>query len=156
MSEPFDYLQRRLEVQLQWHSARATWNKRRFYFAEITTLLAGAAIPVVNLWITGSNLSRVLSGILGGVIVVAAGIGKLFKFQENWLQFRTLAEALEREAEYYKTGVADYAAADEAGRNRLLVERVENILAGSVSQFVATHRAVRDGALAKENETQNG
>ncbi len=141
---------------MQWHNARAAWNKRRFYFVEITTLLAGAAIPIVNLWVSDSDLSRVLSGLLGGVILVAAGIGKLFKFHENWLQFRTLAEALEREAEFYRTGVADYAAADEAGRNRLLVERVENILAGSVSQFVATHRAARDGTPAKDAPPQPG
>ena len=151
MSEPFEYLQRRVATQLQWHNAKAAWNKRCFYCTEITTLLAGTAIPVVNLWVTGSDLSRMLSGILGGVIVIAAGIGKLFKFQENWLQFRTLAEALERESEFYKTGVADYAAAGEAGRNRLFVERAENILAGSVSQFVATHRAASDGAPVKED-----
>lgn len=153
MSEPFPYLQRRVETQIEWHSAKAVWNKRCFYCAEITTLLAGAAIPVVNLWVSGPDLPRVLSGILGGVIVVAAGIGKLFKFQENWLQFRTLAEALEREVEFYKTGVADYAAADKAGRHRLLVERVENILAGSVSQFIATHRAARNDEPATDEAT---
>ena len=151
MGELFAYFQSRLEGQIEWHNTKATWNKRRFYCVEIITLLAGAAIPVVNLWITGPDLPRVLSGILGGVIVVAAGIGKLFKFQENWLLFRTLAEALEREAEYYKNGAADYAAADEAGRNRLLVERVENILAGSVSQFIAAHHAAREEAPAKDD-----
>ncbi len=156
MSEPFEYLQRRVEDQHQWHSDKATWNKRRFYCVEIATLLAGAAIPVVNLWVIDGVESRILSGILGGVIVVAAGIGKLFKFQENWLQFRTLAEALERETEFYKTGVADYAATDESERNRLLVERVENILAGSVSQYMATHRATRDVAPAKAGATRRG
>ncbi|MES2924478.1 MAG: DUF4231 domain-containing protein [Verrucomicrobiota bacterium] len=119
--EPFDYLQRRVVGQRTWHSTKAAWNKRRYYGVEITTLLAGALIPVVNLWIADP---RVLSGILGGAIVIAAGIGKLFKFQENWLQFRTLAEALEREEEFYKTGVADYAGADDARRDSLLVERV--------------------------------
>jgi uncharacterized membrane protein len=153
MSEPFEYLQRRVEKELQWHDSKAARNKHWFYFVEITTLVAGTAIPVVNLWFTGPDLSRLLSGILGGVIVVAAGIGKLFKFQENWLQYRTLAEALGREAEFYKTGSADYAAADEAGRNRLLVERAENILAGSVSQFIATHRADQDRTPAKADAT---
>lgn len=148
MSEPSDYLQRRVVTQREWHSVKATWNKRRYYGVEIMTLLAGAAIPVVNLWVADP---RVLSGILGGVIVVAAGVGKLFKFQENWLQFRTLAEALEREEELYKTGVADYAGADDARRGGLLVERVENILAGSVSQFIAMHRAAREGAPSNED-----
>ena len=40
---------------------------------------------------------------------------------------------------------AEYAEADEARRNQLLVERVENILAATTSQFVAAHRTARDG-----------
>jgi len=51
----------------------------------------------------------VLSAVLGGVVVVVASVGKLFKFHENWLQYRTLVEALEREKELYSVGAGDYA-----------------------------------------------
>jgi hypothetical protein len=67
----------------------------------------------------------VFSAVLGGVVVVAASVGNLFKFHENWLQYRTLVEALEREKEPHSVGAGDYAEADEKGRDRLLVERVE-------------------------------
>jgi len=60
---------------------------------------------------------------------------------ENWLQYRTLVEALEREKELYSVGAGEYAEADKAERNRLLVERVENILANTTSQFVETHQS---------------
>ena len=83
----------------------------------------------------------VFSAVLGGVVVVAASVGKLFKFHENWLQYRTLVEALEREKELYSVGAGDYAELDEAGRNRLLVERVESILASTTSQFVQNHQS---------------
>jgi Protein of unknown function (DUF4231) len=144
MNGTFEYLERRLEPQRKWHNDKATWNKRRFYAVEVATLLAGAAIPVVNLWLVRDAFwAGVLSAILGGVVVVAASVGKLFKFHENWLQYRTLVEALEREKELYSVGAADYAEADEAGRNRLLVERVENILASTTSQFIETHQSAR-------------
>jgi hypothetical protein len=144
MNETFEYLERRLEPQRKWHNEKAKWNKRRFYTVEVATLLAGAAIPVVNLWLVHDAFwAGVLSAILGGVVVVAASVGKLFKFHENWLQFRTLTEALEREKELYSVGAADYAEADEAGRNRLLVERVESILASTTSQFIETHQRAR-------------
>ncbi len=51
MNETFEYLQRRLEPQEKWHDERARRNKRLFYTVEVATLLAGAAIPVVNLWV---------------------------------------------------------------------------------------------------------
>lgn len=142
MDEPFEYLQRRLEPQRKWHNEKARWNKRRYYCVEIATLLAGAAIPIVNLWAANDPYwAGVLSAVLGGVIVLAVAIGKLFKFQENWLQYRTLVEALEREEALYAWGASEYAPADKAARNRLFVERIENILASATSQFVAMHRA---------------
>jgi hypothetical protein len=90
MNGTFEYLERRLEPQRKWHNEKAKWNKRHFYTVEVATLLAGATIPIVNLWVAKDPFwAGVLSAILGGVVVVAASIGKLFKFHENWLQYRT-------------------------------------------------------------------
>jgi hypothetical protein len=142
MSAPFDYVQRRLEPQEKWHDERAKLNKRLFYTVEVATLLAGAAIPVVNLWVVKDPyLAGVLSAVFGGMVVVAAAIGKLFKFHENWLHYRALVEALAREKELYAAGAGDYAAVDTAGSHRLLVERVENLLANKTAQFLETHKA---------------
>jgi hypothetical protein len=87
MNETFQYVERRLEPERKWHNEKATWNKRRFYAVEVATLLAGAAIPVFNLWLVHDAFwAGVLSAILGGV-VVAASVGKLFKFHQNWLHY---------------------------------------------------------------------
>lgn len=142
MNEPHDYLERRVIGQRKWHSVKATWNKHRFYTVEILTMLSGALIPVINLWaVKDAYLAGLLSAILGGVVVVSAGVGKLFKFQENWLQFRSVAEALGYEEEYFKAGAGEYAGGEGEHRNKLLVERVENILATTTKQFVSTHRS---------------
>ena len=72
-------------------------NKRLFYAVELATILAGAAIPVVNLSaVKDAYLAGVLSAIFGSVVVVAAAVGKLFKFHDNWLDYRALVEALAR------------------------------------------------------------
>jgi Protein of unknown function (DUF4231) len=150
MSETFEYIQRRLEPQEKWHGERARRSKCLFYATEVATLLAGAAIPVVNLWVVkDAYLAGVLSAILGGAVVVVVAIGKLFKFHENWLQYRTLVETLEREKQLYLAGAADYATIDKAGRERLLVERIENLLASTTSQFVETHRSAQTSAATE-------
>jgi hypothetical protein len=149
-NETFEYVERRLEPQRlepqrKWHDEKAKWNKRSFYTVEVATLLAGASIPIVNVWIVKDPYwAGLLSAGLGGVVVVATSVGKLFKFHENWLQYRALAEALEREKELYSVGAGEYAEADKAERNRLLAERVENILASTTSQFLQTHQSARD------------
>ena len=150
MNETFDYVQRRLEPQAKWHDERAKWNKGLFYSTEVATLLAGAAIPAVNLWVVKDPyLAGVLSAVLGGLVVMSAAVGKLFKFHENWLHYRALVEALAREKELYSVGAGEYAAGNEPGRNQLLVERVENLIAGATSQFLETQRNMRDSSSAK-------
>ncbi len=62
MTPSFEYLERRLEPQEEWHNKRARLNKWLFYTLEVATLLAGAAIPVVNLWaVKDAYLAGVLS-----------------------------------------------------------------------------------------------
>ena len=138
----FDYPVRRIERQSAWHSHNATWNKRRYYTLEIATLAAGALIPIVNVWAgADSTVVRVWSAILGGVVVVSAGISKLFKFQENWLRYRAIAESLTRERELFNARAGDYACHNEIMRRALLVERAETLLANVTAQFIASHRS---------------
>lgn len=142
LATDFDYPVRRIDGQAAWHSKKATWNKRRYYAFEIATLVAGALIPIVNVWAgAGSTTVRTWSAILGGVVVVAAGVSKLFKFQENWLQYRAIAESLTRERELFAARAGDYADDDEIKRRALLVERAETLLANVTAQFIASHRA---------------
>jgi hypothetical protein len=61
-----------------------------------------------------------------------------------------LVEALAREKELYSVGAGDYAV-DEAGRNRLLVERVENLITNKTAQFIETHK--RDGSSGADTES---
>src|SRR5262249_1602269 len=141
MSASFDYVQRRLEPQKEWHDNRAKINKWCYFTVEVTIVLAGAAIPVVNLWAAKDTyIAGVLSAFLGGVVVVITAIGKLFKFHDNWLHYRALVEALGREKELYTAIAGDYAKLDEEERDRTLVERVEYLIADKTAQFLAANK----------------
>ena len=142
MNERFEYFDRRLEEQRKWHARRADWNKKSYYGAEIITLVAGALIPVVNIgdW----HAARLLSALLASLVLLASGVSKLYKFQENWLNYRGLAEALKLEEEMYLNAVGEYRLPDVQQRNGILVERVEGILASTTSQFLLSHKAERE------------
>jgi hypothetical protein len=141
MDHDFRYVEDRLEEQRKWHSDKATWNKNRYYVTEIIALTAGAVIPVINVFnVIPDTAVRVVSAALAALIVLASGIAKLCKFQENWLSFRALAEALEREKVLYQHAIGEYAG-EQDRRDKLLVERVENTLAYTTSQFMVLHRA---------------
>ena len=141
MNDSFDYLDRRLLPQRKWHSAKSKWNKQRFYCVEIVTLVAGAGIPIVNVWaVDDPYWTRVFSALFGGVVVLAVALGKLFKFQENWLQCRTLVEAFDRETELYRMSLGEYRGAVPADRDGILVERIEGLLSTTTASYISSHR----------------
>lgn len=144
MEETPRYLDRRLKPQQKWHSDKAQWNKKKFYLFELITLLAGAAIPFINVAsMIPPAYQRILSALLAVVVVVSVGISKLYKFQETWLNFRAVSESLKREEELYLNRVGDYRVADYQERDNILVERVESILASETSQFIGIHKPER-------------
>jgi uncharacterized protein DUF4231 len=144
-----DYVTRRLEPQRSWHSKRAKFNKISFYVAEIVTLAAGACIPIINVIAAEDQTwQRVGSAALAAVVVLAAGVAKLCKFQENWLRFRAVAEALGREHEMFSARIGDYGDNDEQKRLAALVVRVETLLSDNTAQFLASQHAREAAASA--------
>ncbi|MBV9959167.1 MAG: DUF4231 domain-containing protein [Acidobacteria bacterium] len=148
---PPKYYQR-LEGQADWHSTRAGKNKRRYYAVEIILLAAGALIPVINIFSPGPNdlggrgpfYQRLGSALLAAIVVLAAGIGKLYKFHETWLNYRGVSEGLEREKQLYENRVGEYGEKeDDAGRIALLAERAEGILSTNTSTYLLLHKEDR-------------
>lgn len=146
MTKEFPYLEERVESQRKWHSNKATYNKKRYYWGEIISIIAGALIPIINVFnIVPDDWIRILSTVLASIIVIVSGVGKLVKYQENWLNYRAVAEALKREREFYTYEVGEYDTRSTQKREKMLVQRVENIISGSTTQFLSMHGAENEG-----------
>ncbi|MGC2684078.1 MAG: DUF4231 domain-containing protein, partial [Candidatus Nitrosopolaris sp.] len=65
---------------------------------------------------------KLISSIIGGIIVVITGLTQLEKYQENWILCRTSSELLKKE-KYFENRVGEYSNLDQEERNKLLVER---------------------------------
>lgn len=135
----FDYVEERLEKQADWHSDKARDYKKNYFRTEVITIVAGALIPVINvLTIIPDDWIKILSASLGALIVISSGIGKLFKYQDNWLNYRGIVETLRREKEFYRMKVGEYDVEDPEKRNKILVERTETTLSENTAKFIAT------------------
>jgi hypothetical protein len=77
MSQPTNYKETRLEKQIEWHSNKARYNKQRFRQVQIITLVASAIIPIINVANIADLQTRIISSILGGIIVVTTGLTQL-------------------------------------------------------------------------------
>jgi hypothetical protein len=139
MSELTNYKEKRLGEQIQWHSRKARQNKQKFRLYQIIILIAGAIIPIINLAGIGDQ-TRIMSSIIGVIIVIITGLTQLEKYQENWILYRTSAELLKKEKYFFENDVGDYANLDDVDKNKLLVERVESIVSAETSKYFTIHQ----------------
>jgi len=126
-----DYIKKRLENQLNWYDKRAKAHLYRYYEIQVLILGVSALIPIVNV-VGGYEMTiRVISSVLGAIIVGATGILQLTKAQETWIIFRSTAETLKKEYNLYMFKAGDYSdiSLTDDKRDKLFIERSESVMA---------------------------
>lgn len=120
------YLKERLQDQIDWYDRTSVKNQKWFKRLQVAAILASATIPFLSGYITGTTVLLKLSvGFLGLSVAAMTAILGLYKFQENWLEFRTTCESLKHEKYLFLTKSEPY---DQEEPFSLLVERVESLI----------------------------
>ena len=122
---PEEYLEQRLDDQIQWYDGKSGSAQRWFKRLRAAEIIFAAAIPVLASFAEGNALIGPLMGILGALVVVLAGLLSLQQYQERWVEYRATAESLKHEKYLYLTGTDPYAGPDCFS---LLVQRVEALI----------------------------
>lgn len=126
------YVQGRYQDQVAWYDRTAQQNRARYATFQWALIVLAATLPVLipiaSQWVT--------IPVSVAVAIGTAGL-KTFKFQENWLNYRTIAESLKKEQHYYNADVGDYQDADN--KEALFVERVENLISRENTLWLMTH-----------------
>ncbi len=132
MSE-LDYTQERLQDQIDYYNNSSKRNQRKYKYLKLAEIICAASIPVgIGLAELVGNapywpaVFRGLSAALGALVVVVSGAMAAYKYQENWLAYRTTCEMLTHEKFFYETGCGPYKDADD--KLCLLVNRVEELI----------------------------
>ena len=121
-----EYLKERLQDQIDWYDRTSVKNQRLFKRLQVAAILASATIPFLSGYITGTTvLLKLTVGALGLTVAAITAILGLYKFQENWFEFRTTCESLKHEKYLFLTKSEPY---DQGDPFKLLVERVESLI----------------------------
>lgn len=120
-----EYLQERLSDQIDWYDRKSGWNQRWSKYLQIITLTAAGLIPFISGVLEEAWAVRLGAGALGVVVVIAAGIQGVFRFQERWIEYRTTAETLKHERYRYLTRSVPYDTESPFG---VLVTRIESLI----------------------------
>lgn len=128
------YLEERYESQTTWYRRRARQNQRSYYVLKVYAVCAAAAIPVVS----ALEIPLEIIGALGASIAALEGLAAVFKFHENYLNYRTTAETLKKEFQFFNTRTGEYRSASEP--EVLFVERVEAVISRENALWLETGR----------------
>ena len=131
-----EYVERRLAPEIDYYESRARRSKACFQLVSISAIIASAMVPVL----ATTDFERwVLAG-SGGLAAVALSMLALFKWQENWLQFRGNAESLKKECALYQTRTGPYRGLDGADLIEALTLRTEELISREHQVWQLTQR----------------
>ena len=135
-----EYLEYRLENQIDWYDRKSGLNKRAYQRCQLTQLVMAAMITLSG--VINSSQFQMVSYIvptLGAIIAIISGVLGLYEFQENWLEYRTISEALKHEKYLFLTKSEPY---HEAVPFNLFVNRIEHIISEENSKWAETKKEV--------------
>ena len=137
--EGFDaYLKDRYEDQIGWYDRKAGENQTKYRRMQWSLIILAALSPVlfevrlVVQWL--GHIPTVTSTI---VAILTAGL-KAFKYQENWINYRTTCETLRKEKHFYDAELNDYRGAKD--KEAVFVDRVESLISRENTMWLSAQK----------------
>ena len=127
------YIEQRLDDQIDWYDIKSQWNQKWLKRLSLIEIVAATTIPFLVGYI-GEEIYplRLTVGFLGVLVAVISGILPLYKFQENWIEYRTTCESLRHEKFLYLTSSEPYNIEEPFP---LLAQRVEALISKENTQW---------------------
>ncbi len=127
------YLKERVDDQISWYSRKSGFCQKRYKTLKISTLLFAVTIPFLSGLMDELNWMKYVIGGMGVAIAAIEGIQSLYKYKDNWIQYRITSEALKREKLLYLTQSGDYA--EMSDPFKAFVQRAEQLMAGEQAEW---------------------
>ncbi|MFJ5707636.1 DUF4231 domain-containing protein [Streptomyces sp. NPDC093105] len=121
------YVEGRLAQYQEWYDVKATRMKAMHLRMRTVSVVGGALVPVfVNL---DAGFARVTATVLSVVVVAAVSLESVFRYREQWKNYRSTEQLLGHERVYFEARVGPYRELSKREAFGLLVARVEKAIA---------------------------
>ena len=137
-----EYFEQRLEDQIRWYSSESSRCKVRYRGLRLTEIVAAAIIPLLSGMGNNVLYGNWIIGSLGMLIAISAATGSLFKYHENWIQYRATSEALKHEKFLFPGRSSPY---DGNDAFPVLVQRVEQFISKENSNWTVAVKSEPKG-----------
>lgn len=136
-----EYLKNRYNQQIDYYNKAAIRNHRAYTILQFTLIILSAITPV--LIVIGGESGRWLAVLVSAIVAITASTLKVFKFQENWINYRTTCETLRKEFHYFQARIYDYENVDDP--EAVFVDRVETLISREHTLWLISHKREERG-----------
>jgi hypothetical protein len=143
-----DYIATRLDDQINWYSTKSSYCQIRHKALRITEVISAALIPFLSGIGSEIPYNSWIIGTLGALIAVCAASSGIFKFHENWIQYRATSEQLKHEKYLFLARATPYSDPDAFV---VLVHRIEGLISKENSTWTQTIKSQQGGAVASHS-----
>ncbi|MBE3580216.1 MAG: DUF4231 domain-containing protein [Thermoanaerobacteraceae bacterium] len=133
-----EYIAKRLDEQIEWYDKKSKWNQKWYKRLKTAEFVLAASVPVLVAFVTYHWFIKVAIATAGSAVAVISAVHGLYNFHENWIEYRSVCEALKREKHLYLTRSGIYTETENPFS--LLVDRVESIMARENIAWAQVHR----------------
>jgi len=134
------YLDKRYYPQIEWYDMKAIWNQKVYNYLQWGIIILAAITPVFIA--ISESWGKAIPIVLSSLVAIVSASLKTFKYQENWIHYRTTCETLRKEIHYYLAKIDEYGDADDPiGR---FVKRVEALISRENTLWLTVQKKKED------------
>jgi len=128
------YIEERLENQIRWYSQKPSHAQKMYKRSQILEIVIAACIPLLSGYSRNCTIIAIIVGICGAIIAIIESVSKLYKWHENWIEYRTTCELLKYHKYLYLTQSSPYTKTEESIDN-LFIKNIEDIISSENNQW---------------------
>ena len=146
--ESEQYIKERVNEKIDWYNANCIKNKFYYMSTKVVLTISAAIIPALTAYMDNNNIViKIAIGVLSVLMAILANLNSIFRFKENWIQYRNIRELLQIEKQLYLAEAGKYKTSKD--KDCLFVEVIEGLLKNENRQWLET---INSG---KESEGKN-
>lgn len=123
-----EYVTTRLADQIEYYDNRSTKFQNEHYRLSVAGIILTAAIPILTLFLDIAPWTKYIIALVGAISSVLTSVLFLRRSKENWIESRSICEALKSEKEKYLHNCGQYQNLSQVDRDSLLVETCEALM----------------------------
>ena len=143
-----EYIKSRVTNQIDWYDKKSVSCQNKYKLTQTIEIVLAALIPLLSAYSKDCIFIAIIVGLLGSAIAIIESLTKLYKWHENWIEYRTTCELLRYQKHLFETKSAPYNTEPENIEN-IFVRNIENIISAENNKW----KVININESKKDNAT---